>query len=299
VAPAATAAPHQVVRAQPDAPLTHPERVVADAPWDDTDVTAPVVDEGSNPIPDVVDVPPQITGRSEKQRGYWWGLGGTVVAGLAVLALITVLVAHQIGHRHAANATQALAAGRTPTDGTSTSGAVSSSAAAPRSTPASRSASTSGPTRAANHRRGLAQASMIDRYLTASGQARHRIGAAINAISRCTNIPSAVTRLQSAARVRSRIVTTLASADVTALPGGAAAVADLRRAMRASANADRQYAAWGRAVAGCHGHAHGNAQFAAAQRSDAVATAAKGRFADEWNPIAARYGLAKQNANTI
>ncbi|HEY3086447.1 MAG TPA: hypothetical protein VGJ59_00085 [Jatrophihabitantaceae bacterium] len=140
---------------------------------------------------------------------------------------------------------------------------------------------------------------MIAGYLTQSGQARQGIGAAISAISRCTNIPSAVTTLENAADVRTRILAGLASADVSALPNGAAAVADLSRAMQASADADRHYAAWGQTIAGCRAQAPHNAEFVAAQQADIMATAAKQRFADEWNPIAARYGLAQQSANTI
>jgi hypothetical protein len=246
-------------------------------------------------VPGFADGQPQFTGPPEEPRRYWWGLGAAVVIALALLALIAVLAVNRGGHRRAADATPATTAALAPTNGTSPSGAASSSAA----TSASASASASPSTSAAGRQRGRAQASTIARYLTDSGQARQGIGAAISAISGCTNIGSAVATLDNAADVRSRIVTELATTDVSALRNGGAAVADLSRAMRASADADRHYAAWGRAVSRCHGQAPQNADFAAAQQSDSVATAAKQRFADEWNPIAATFGLAKQSADTI
>lgn len=249
--------------------------------------------EDAGLIPGFAEGPPQFTGPPQEPRGHRWGVWGVIVAGLAVVALIVALAASRMGHRGANNAPAALTATGTPTGGSSPSGAASSPAAS------SSSVAKSGSSPAANRRRALAQASTIAGYLTASGQARRGIGAAISAISGCTNIAAALTTLQHAADVRAGIVTALARTDVSALPNGAAAVADLSKAMRASANADRHYAAWGQAVAACHGHAPPNADLAAAQQSDNVATAAKQRFAAEWNPIAVAYGQAKQSASTI
>jgi hypothetical protein len=278
--------PDQVTEVQPRAPLARPGGVTAAAPSDETGRAAPVADEGSSLIPGFTEGPPHRTGPPEEERRYWW-IVGAVVGGLAVLAVIAVLATSRVGHRGATNATPTTTAALTSTAGGSLSSAVSSSA--------SRSAATT----AVNRQRGLAQASIIDGYLTDSAQARHGISAAISAISGCTKIASAVTTLHNAAAVRMHIVGALAGADVSALPNGAATVADLSRAMRASASADQHYAAWGESVAGCHGNAPHNAELAAAQQSDTVATDAKQRFADEWNRIAAIYGLAKQSADKI
>lgn len=273
-------------------PLPHPGAFAAAAPSAGTGLVAPMADEASTLIPGFTEGPPQVTGPSEVPRRYWWGVAGALALGLAVLVVIAVIAASRIGHRGTANATPVVTAALTPT------GHISSSGPAHTSGPVS-SSSASGSTKPANHQRGLAQASTIAGYLTRSGQVRQGIGAAISAISGCTNVASAVSALHNAAEIRAGIVTALANTDVSALPGGAAAVADLRRAMRASADADRHYAAWGQAVAACHGTAPHNADFAAAQQFDTVATASKERFADEWNPIAATYGLAQQNADTI
>jgi hypothetical protein len=253
----------------------------ASIPSDQTGPIAPVAtEEDYSLIPGFAEGTSQISPPAVTQHRDRWAIGGALVVCVAVLALIAVLVGTRLGHRGTASTRPAL----TP------SGAVSPSASGPGSGSGSGSA---------NRRHALAQATVIDGYLTRSRQVRHRIGTAISAISGCTDIQSAVTTLHHAARVRSRIVTSLVNTDASALRHGATAVDDLGRAMRASARADRRYAEWGRAVIGCRGHAPHTAEFAAAQRSDAAATAAKKHFADEWNPIAARYGLPQQNENTI
>jgi hypothetical protein len=293
--PAAQAPGNQVADEQP---ATRPPPVgglAAGAPWDPTVWTPPPQDEGAGLIPGLTEGPPRgtMTGPSSKPGRYWWGVGAAALAGVALLVVIGVLAATRIGHRAAGDDAPVTPGVLAPTGGISTSNSPSASASA------SASGSGSGSTRPAGRQPGVAQASVIAGYLTQSGQARQGIGTAISAISRCTDIPAAVTTLENAADVRTRILAGLASADVSALPNGAAAVADLSRAMQASADADRHYAAWGQTIAGCRAQAPHNAEFVAAQQADITATAAKQRFADEWNPIAARYGLAQQSANTI
>lgn len=283
---AATAAPYPVAEVPPEAAPTRAGVAAAAAPADQTGLIAHLADEDSDLMPAFAEGSPPIAEPAERQRRDRRSIAGIVVAGLAALAVIAAVTAGRMGHRDAANATSNKTGAVTQTRG-SRSGATSSSA------------SGGGATRSANRQRGLAQASTIAGYLAHSGRARREIGAAITAISGCTDITSSVTTLQNAADVRTRIVAALASTRVGRLPHGAAAIAELGRAMRASANADLHYAAWGQAVAGCHGHAPRGAEFVAAQRFDSRATTIKQRFVEEWNPIAARYGLAKQSAYTI
>lgn len=271
---------------EPASAPARPGGATAATPTDQTDLIAAVADRHAGLLPGFATGASQLTASSGSQGRRPWRVGRVAVAGLAVLAVLTVLVASRIGDRNAADAGPDKAAVLTPTGGNG-SGAVSWPA------------SETGSARAAHRPRGRAQALRIAGYLTHSAHARHGIGAAITAISGCTHIRSAVSTLHHAATIRTRIVTALASPHVSALPHGAALVADLRQAMQSSATADRHYAAWGQTVTGCHRHAPGNAQLAAAQQSDTAATAAKQRFADRWNPIAARYRLAKQNAHTI
>jgi hypothetical protein len=277
-------APEQVAEVPAEARLMGPEWVPAAPPPQGTQWIAPAANDDPSLIPGLAEAPPQLPGRSEQERRHWWHVGATAVAVLVLLAVIAVLAVVRIGHRGSAHATSGVSVVFTTSGTGSPSGKTSSSASGSRSPSA------------ADHQSGVAQASTIAGYLTSSRQTRPSVGAAISSIRGCANIPSSVTALQKAADVRTGIVTDLASADVSALPDGAtAAVADLRRAMRASADADRHYAAWGQTVAGCHGQAPHNA----ALHSGTAADTFKQRFADEWNPIAAMYGLAKQNANTI
>jgi hypothetical protein len=241
-----------------------------------------------------------------------WGVGIAVVACFAVLAVIAVLVSHLIGHHGLADTKRAAPAAITPTRAVGqpsspssptqpTSASPSSSSSARPSASRSERAPSSARRnrRAANRRQAITQASTISRYLSLSGRARHRISPAINAISGCRHIRWAVATLRYAAEVRARIAAFLPRTDVSALRRGTVARAYLGRAMRISASADRHYAAWGKAMAGCHRHARRTHQFAAAQRADGAADVAKRRFVYEWNRIAATYRLPRRNANTI
>jgi hypothetical protein len=266
-------------------PPPPPPRAGPASPWAQTGVISPVGTEDYSPIPGLIEQRPQVKAPARDPRRRWWAVLG-VLAGSLTVCTVIALVAARRNHPEAANT------GAPPTPTGATHPAASAPGSPGTSTAPSRTSS-------ATHQLDRAQASAIDRYLTQSGQARRGVGPAISAISSCTNVSSAVSALQNAANVRSRIVGALASSDVSALPNGATAVSHLREAMQASADADLHYAGWGRAVAGCHGHALHNADFAAAQQSDTVATAAKQQFATAWKPIAATYGLPKQDAGTF
>jgi hypothetical protein len=169
----------------------------------------------------------------------------------------------------------------------------------PRQAVVAAAASSSTPPKSNSPASDRAQAAAIAAYLSQSAQARQGIVSAITAIAGCHATSSAVTTLQNAATARAQIVQGLRSAQVSALPNGAALVADLGQAMSASADADQHYAAWGRAVAGCTTQAPHNADFAMAQQSDAAADTAKVRFVSEWNQLASAFGLASQSASAI
>ena len=105
--------------------------------------------------------------------------------------------------------------------------------------------------------------------------------------------------LQHAADVRTQLLGKLDASRVSALPNGGTLMDELRQAWQASAGADQHYAAWGRAVTPCSGHAPHTADFTSARQSDSAASQAKRRFAQLWNPVATRFGLAQQGADTI
>jgi hypothetical protein len=160
-------------------------------------------------------------------------------------------------------------------------------------------AATSSPAASTTAPSGRSQAAVIASYLTQSGQMRKAITSAITSIEGCTDNAAAVAALQNAASTRTKIVDQLRTADVTALPGGAALVTDLSQAMTASAAADTHYAAWGQSVGGCTKPAPHNAEFTLAQQSDAQADTAKSTFVAAWNPVATSMGQPTQTAASI
>jgi hypothetical protein len=147
---------------------------------------------------------------------------------------------------------------------------------------------------------GQQQAVAIDGYLKLSATARAGVSNAIVSIGNCQNIADAVATLSKAADTRAEILARLNDAQVSALPGGTAMLANLQQALQASATADRDYAAWGTATAAsCSGKAAPTATYTAAQQSDTVATAAKQRFVQSWNTVASTFGLPPAAASTF
>ena len=147
---------------------------------------------------------------------------------------------------------------------------------------------------------GQQQAVAIDGYLKLSATARAGVSNAIVSIGNCQNIADAVATLSKAADTRAGILARLNDAQVSALPGGTAMLANLQQALQASATADRDYAAWGTAAAAsCNGKAAPTATYTAAQQSDTVATAAKQRFVQSWNTVASTFGLPPAAASTF
>jgi hypothetical protein len=213
----------------------------------------------------------------EPRHRSWFAIVATVVAGIAVLIGISLVAVTRTHHTSAKPGHPAV-------------GTVS--------TPPSRSPS-SHPSSHPSNQDARTQAATIAGYLAQSSAARTGISAALTSIDRCTAIPAAVATLHNAATIRARIVGSLASTDVTAMPGGAALVADLRQALQASADADQHYAAWGQAMQACAGHPTHNADYTAAQNSDAIATSAKRRFTHAWNQLAGQLGMAQQDPNSI
>jgi len=230
--------------------------------------------------------PPRRSGR--RSRLPW--IAAALVAVVVVVALIVVArTKHSLGPVAAA---RSAAAAASASNGASQSGPSSQSRSGSQSGP-SGSGSPSGSA-------GQQQAAAIAGYLSQSSAVRPGISAAIGAIGGCRNIAAAVTTLRQAADVRTRIASSLAPAQVNALPDGEAIRTELRQAMTASAEADRHYAAWGEAVAtSCAGQAAHTPEFADAQRSDAVASAAKQRFVQSWNAVAPAFGFPPQSPDSI
>ncbi|MFD5463525.1 hypothetical protein ACFWIQ_11985 [Kitasatospora sp. NPDC127059] len=174
--------------------------------------------------------------------------------------------------------------------------AAPSGAATPSDSP-SPSATTAGPN-------AKAQAQALDALLTEGGNARTQIGNAVAKVSSCpakADIDSAVQVFDSGAKQRDGLLAKLAKLSVTDLPGGADAVNSLKSAWQLSADIDRAYASWGRAVAtqGCSGTAPSTADKKHADELNPQATQAKNDFLTKWKPIATTYGLTSPTSDRI
>ncbi|MER5786339.1 hypothetical protein ABT104_32185 [Streptomyces mobaraensis] len=141
------------------------------------------------------------------------------------------------------------------------------------------------------------QARALDRLLRRNLGVRENVAALVDAVQRCTNDSEVVLAgegLDRAAEERSARLDELNSLDIGRLPSSAELAENLRRALSASAEADRAYARWAaaRSAAGCSA---GGDDLARAQSASERATAAKQEFVRLWRLVGERYGLPTYN----
>ncbi|GAA2837229.1 hypothetical protein RMN57_12530 [Kitasatospora sp. CM 4170] len=148
------------------------------------------------------------------------------------------------------------------------------------------------------------QAKALDELLTQGESAKAPIGNAVAKVNSCpakADIDSSAQVFDSGAKQRDQLLTKLAALSVTDLPGGADAVATLKSAWQLSADIDRAYASWARAVSaqGCSGSAPNTADKKRADELNPQATQAKKDFVAKWKPIADTYGLTTRTQDRI
>jgi hypothetical protein len=183
-----------------------------------------------------------------------------------------------------------------PTAGAGSSSVTTSASASATSTP-----TTSAPvsSSAGTNPQQVAAANSLKSIADRSGSVRASVQPAITAISGCGDIAGAVAALTNAAKVRGDLVPELSALNVSALPSGRALVAALDSALKESAEADKDYAAWGTEVTGCTAPAPKTANYTSATQHDPLATSAKQTFAAEWAKIAPALGLPAVDAGKI
>ena len=116
----------------------------------------------------------------------------------------------------------------------------------------------------------------------------------------CANLSGAVRQLQAVVNQRDGQAGRASALPTAALPGGTEVKSKLMAALGSSLAADRDYLSWARQqlTGGCTPTSQSgayNAAFAASQRADA----AKQAFVQVWNPVAARYGIARESPRDI
>jgi hypothetical protein len=277
------------VRVTPPGSLAAPETPAEPAP---EPVTEPSAETTAVRRPSVLDqmmtspddtvvrraVPPARTRRPKRSRRRFW-------AGVAAAAVVVAGVSYGLGtiadrggDHHDDRAGQ-------PTTGAS-SGAAGSDTSAPT------------PSSSPLDPQALAQARALHTLIDHSAADKQRIAAAAAQLQGCRHPKQAIQTFEDAASSRDRLVDQAADLQVGLLPGGGAAVASFSQALRASADADRAYVAWGQARHKVRRHHHvlcrgGKSLQRTAVQLSSASHAAKQRTAQEWNVIAAQFGLPR------
>ncbi|MFJ2187880.1 hypothetical protein ACIOJE_07915 [Kitasatospora sp. NPDC087861] len=176
--------------------------------------------------------------------------------------------------------------------------------AAPGATDPASPAATPSPTASGAGANAKTQAQALDDLLTQGESAKAPIGSAVAKVISCPakpDIESAAQVFDNGAKQRDELLRKLAGLSASDVPGGADAVASLKSAWQLSADIDRAYASWARAVAGqgCSGSAPTTADKKRADELNPQATQAKKDFAGKWKPIADTYGLTPRTQDRI
>ncbi|HEY3651678.1 MAG TPA: hypothetical protein VGL33_27170, partial [Streptosporangiaceae bacterium] len=176
-------------------------------------------------------------------------------------------------------------------------------AATPTPTATSPSPSLSSPSAAASPSAPVTapeQAAALGALLTSSAATRTALHNAVTQVGGCTHLPGAVGQLQAVVNRRAGQYDRASALSAAALPGGAQVKSKLLAALGSSLTADRDYLSWARQqlTGGCTPTSQSsayNVAFSASRRADA----AKEAFVQVWNPVAARYGIARESPRDI
>jgi hypothetical protein len=141
----------------------------------------------------------------------------------------------------------------------------------------------------------------VNTLFTESGHDRDTLRAAIATVGSCNNLSSAVTSLQSVVSDRQTLLTRLDSLDIARLPNHARLRAGLEQALTDSLHSDQSYEAW---VEDLNDNCDASTEtqdsnYLQAQQSDSTAESDKGALAQLWDPIAKKFGLPQQTANSF
>jgi len=226
-----------------------------------------------------------------RQRHGGKGLILTVAAVVIAAALaVGIALAGRSGPSTPAASSRTRSAAPSPT----------SPAASPTPSPTP-SASTPAPTPTPTPAPGLAarQAAAVNSLLGSSEAARTALQAPVVEVGNCANLPGAAAQIQAVVNQRSAQLSQASALSTAALPGGAALRTELIGALRSSLDADEDYLTWAQQQSsGCTPAAESSA-YSAAVDAGQQADAAKAVFAEAWNPVAARYGIAQISSGSF
>lgn len=258
----------------PEAPATAAPAPQAPAPAD----PAPAAPAPEAPDATAVRRPvPPTRPRPRRSRTAFW-------AWVAVAAVVVAAISYALGSVVDGGHT-----GRPSATSSAGTGVAGSDSAAPTGTPSPI---------ASPDPQALAQARALRTLIVHSATDKQRIAAAATQLASCRHLAQAVQTFEDAAASRDGLVDQASGLQVDLLPGGGAAIASFSKALRAAADADRAYVAWGQARHKVRHHKHvrcvgGNDLQRTAVRLSTASHAPKQQTAQEWNVIAARFGLPR------
>ncbi|HEY2551112.1 MAG TPA: hypothetical protein VGI64_11095 [Streptosporangiaceae bacterium] len=148
-----------------------------------------------------------------------------------------------------------------------------------------------------------AQLARLARLLRQSHAARSRVVRATQGVGGCTMTPAAgIDLMRQSVRQRQQVLAALASAQVSAIPGGQNVTADLRQVLRYSVSADHGFIGWMQQIQArgkCPVNVRRSAPYQAGLAASRQADRAKAAFLASWNPLASRFGQPTYNARRI
>jgi hypothetical protein len=138
-----------------------------------------------------------------------------------------------------------------------------------------------------------AQASALSALLTESANDRSDIVQAVSAIANCGDLSSAENTLNMSSTSRQSLLTQIQGMSLNGLPNSSQLTIYLIAAWQNSLSSDQSYARWAadELNSGCSDNDTSDANYQAAQTTDAQSTSNKSSFAALWNPVATSYGL--------
>ncbi len=144
------------------------------------------------------------------------------------------------------------------------------------------------------------QAVAVGHLLNSSAATRQALDGAISEVLNCTNLSGAASQIQNAVSQRGSEYRQAAALSASGLPQGAAVKSDLITALRTSLDADDDYLTWAQQELnlGC-AQPEQTTAYGAANSADQAADEAKQAFVQVWNPIAVKYGVPQQSADSI
>jgi serine/threonine protein kinase len=143
-----------------------------------------------------------------------------------------------------------------------------------------------------------ATATALGGLVTQSVAGRASLLGALADIEKCRINAKTRHAILNATASREALAKRVAAFDPSALPGGTMVKAELTVVLARSVEADKAYLRWYDAANG-HCPKQTGKLFAAIGTANARAKAAKSLFLNDWNPMAAHYGLPKRDVNSI